>query len=136
MLAGPAVHGWTARDLNQLITDWLGITGRRIPDAPHKPIGLLGAILAWHGAENLDDRPAVADEAREVEEIAAIAARVARQATELTPPNGPDGGGAGRVAARAAALEAARNAARKRTEEAARQAAQLQEAVRWARGVE
>ncbi|WP_207547335.1 helix-turn-helix domain-containing protein [Mycolicibacterium conceptionense] len=134
MLAAPARHGWTARDLNQLITDWLGITGRRIPDAPHKPIGLLGAILAWHGAENLDDRPAAADEAREAEELAAAAARVARQATELTAPNGPDGGGDGRVAAREAALEAARNAARKRTEDAARQAAQLQEAVRRARG--
>ncbi|OBB94634.1 plasmid replication protein [Mycolicibacterium peregrinum] len=136
MLAGPARHGWTAGDLNQLITDWLGITGRRIPDAPYKPIGLLGAILAWHGAENLDDRPAAADEAREAEELAAAAARVARQVSELTPPNGPDGGGAGRVAAREAALEAVRNAARKRTEEAAVQAAQLQDAVRRARGPE
>ena len=136
MLAAPARHGWTARDLNQLITDWLGITGRRIPDAPYKPIGLLGAILAWHGAENLDDRPAGAEEAREAEELAAARARVARQATELTPPNGPDGGGAGRVAAREAAMQAARNAARKRTEEVARQAAQLQEAVRRARAAE
>ncbi len=135
MLAGPARHGWTAHDLNPLITDWLGITGRRIPDAPHKPIGLLGAILAWHGAENLDDRPAAADEAREAEELAAAAARLQRQATELTAPNGPDGGGDSRVAAREAAMRAARNAARKRTAEAARQVAQLRAAVRRARGL-
>ncbi|WP_055109381.1 hypothetical protein [Mycolicibacterium peregrinum] len=138
LLAAPARHGWTARDLNQLITDWLGITGRTIPGAPHKPIGLLGAILAWHGIDNLDDRPAAAEEAREAEELAAAAARVARarQATEVTPPRGPDAGSAGRVAARAVALEAARNAARKRTEETARQTAQLDAAVRRARGLQ
>ncbi len=137
LLARPARHGWTARDLNQLITDWLGITGRTIPGAPHKPIGLLGAILAWHGTDNLDDRPAAAEEAREAEELAAAAARVARarRATEVTPPRGPHAGGAGRRAARAAAMEAARNAARKRTEEAARQTAQLDEAVQRARGL-
>ncbi len=137
ILAAPARHGWTARDLNQLITDWLGITGRSIPDAPYKPIGLLGAILAWHGSENLDDRPAAAEEAREAEELAAAAVRGARarQVTEVTPPCGPDAGGAGRVAARAAAAEAARNAARKRTEETTRQAVQLREAVRRARSL-
>lgn len=137
MLAAPARHGWTARDLNQLITDWLGVTGRMIPGAPYKPIGLLGTILAWHGSENLDDRPGAAEEAREAEELAAAAARVARaqQTTEVTPPCGPHAGGAGRVAARAAAMEAARNAARKRTGEAARQTAQLDEAVRRARGL-
>ncbi|GJJ24007.1 helix-turn-helix domain-containing protein [Mycolicibacterium mageritense] len=136
LLAAPARHGWTARDLNQLITDWLGITGRTIPGAPHKPIGLLGAILAWHGADNLDDRPAAADEAREAEELAAARTRVARQVTEVTPPpNGPDGGGDGRIAARAAARAAARNAARKRTEETARHTAQLDDAVRRARGL-
>lgn len=134
LLAAPARHGWTARDLTQLVTDWLGVTGRTIPDNPYRPIGLLGAILAWHGPENLDDRPAAAEEAREAAEVAAAAARVASQRTQLTPPAGPDSGGAGRVAARAAAAEAVRNAARKRTAEAARQQAALQEAVRRARG--
>ena len=41
ILAGPAHHGWTPRDVNQLITDWIG-TGHWVPDTPHKPIGLLG----------------------------------------------------------------------------------------------
>ncbi|WP_459958423.1 helix-turn-helix domain-containing protein, partial [Mycobacterium avium] len=63
MLAAPAAAGWTPRDLTQLVTDWLGV-GRRIPDNPVRPIGLLGAILAWHGADNLGDRPAAARRAR------------------------------------------------------------------------
>ncbi|ORW49821.1 plasmid replication protein [Mycolicibacterium peregrinum] len=134
LLAAPARHGWKARDLTQLVTDWLGVTGRTIPDAPYRPIGLLGAILAWHGAENLDDRPAAAEEAREAAEVAAAAARVAGQRTELTPPAGPDSGGTGRIAARAVATEAVRNAARKRTADAARRQAALQDAVRRARG--
>ena len=48
MLTGAARHGWTPRDVNQLITDWIG-TGHWVPDESHKPIGLLGAILAAHG---------------------------------------------------------------------------------------
>jgi len=67
LLAKPARHGWTARDLNQLITDWLS-TGHRIPDNPHKPIGLLGAVLSAHG--DLDERPTAADDARVREELA------------------------------------------------------------------
>ena len=67
LLAGPARHGWTPRDLNQLITDWLA-TGHSIPENPHKPIGLLGAILTSHGG--LDERPAAADDARVREELA------------------------------------------------------------------
>ena len=78
MLAAPAAAGWTPRDLNQLVTDWLGL-GRRIPDSPARPIGLLGAILAWHGADNLADRPAVLDEAREAQ--ARVTAQARRAAT-------------------------------------------------------
>jgi len=66
LLAGPARHGWTPRDLNQLITDWLG-AGHWIADSPHRPIGLLGAILGWHGRDNLDQRPAAHDDARDAE---------------------------------------------------------------------
>jgi hypothetical protein len=76
ILTGPAAHGWTARDINQLITDWIG-TGHWLPDFPHKPIGLLGAILAWH--DNLEERPAAADEAREKAELAASRQRIATQ---------------------------------------------------------
>ncbi|WP_375489040.1 helix-turn-helix domain-containing protein, partial [uncultured Mycobacterium sp.] len=79
ILAGPAAHGWTPRDINQLITDWVG-TGHWLPESPHKPIGLLGAILAWH--DNLAERPAAADEARDHAELAADRARVAAQFAE------------------------------------------------------
>jgi hypothetical protein len=68
ILARPARHGWTPDDLNVVVSDWLG-TGHRIPDNPHKPIGLLGAILAWHA--NLDARPAALDDAREAAELSA-----------------------------------------------------------------
>lgn len=74
-MAAPARHGWTPRDLNQLVTDWLGV-GHWIPDSPHKPIGLLGAILAWHGLDNLDQRPACYDDARYAESFGAAGAIV------------------------------------------------------------
>jgi hypothetical protein len=76
VLKGAAEHGWTPRDVNQLITDWIG-TGHWIPDAPHKPIGLLGGILKSHG--NLQERPAALEVAREQEELAAARRRVAEQ---------------------------------------------------------
>lgn len=67
ILAGPARHDWTVRDVNQLIRDWAGV-GNWIPTNPHKPIGLLGAIVKWHGHDNLDDRPAVLEDARRAAE--------------------------------------------------------------------
>ena len=76
VLTGAAHHGWSARDINQLIRDWIG-TGHWMPAAPHKPIGLLGAILAWH--DNLEERPAALDEAREAADRAADRARIAAQ---------------------------------------------------------
>jgi hypothetical protein len=76
ILAGPARHGWTPRDLNTLIRDWVG-TGHWLPDSPHKPIGLLGAILAAHG--DLNNRPSAHDVAREHEELQRARARVAAQ---------------------------------------------------------
>ncbi len=79
VLAKPARHHWTPRDLNQLITDWIG-TGHWVPDSPHKPIGLLGAILAAHG--NFAERPAALDVAREQAELAAARHRVQRQFEE------------------------------------------------------
>jgi hypothetical protein len=76
ILTGAAQHGWSARDINQLIRDWIG-TGHWMPEAPHKPIGLLGAILAWH--DNLEERPAALDEAREAAERADHRASVEAQ---------------------------------------------------------
>lgn len=79
VLHGPAQHGWTPRDLNQLIADWVG-TGHWVPESPHKPIGLLGKILAVH--ENLEDRPALLDDVREQEELTRARERVAEQMAE------------------------------------------------------
>jgi len=56
-----------------LITDWIGV-GHWLPESPYKPIGLLGAILAWHA--NLAERPAAVDMAREAAELAAHRDRV------------------------------------------------------------
>ena len=103
MLTGAARHGWTPRDVNQLITDWIG-TGHWIPDDPHKPIGLLGAILAAHG--NLQERPSALDEARERAELAAARERRAQQLAES------DAHRAAREAGRAALSGAGREAAR------------------------
>lgn len=82
ILARPARHGWTPRDLNQMVTDWLS-TGHWIPDSPHKPIGLLGAILARHGRDNLDERPAALDDARDAQELALRQAREEPSIAEL-----------------------------------------------------
>lgn len=76
ILAPAAQHGWTARDLNTLIGDWIA-AGHWLPDHPHKPIGLLGAILAAHG--DLTNRPSAYEEAREREELARARARIDAQ---------------------------------------------------------
>lgn len=140
LLAAPGAHGWTPRDLNQLITDWLGV-GHWIADSPHKPIGLLGAILAWHGRDNLAERPAAADEAREAAELTADRARVANQlATRTTTAAARAAGRAalsspGHAAAQAAAKRLAHTAAQRRTAAAAAAAAALDSAIRRARGL-
>lgn len=114
LLAGPARYGWTPRDLNQLITDWAGVHGRTVPDSPHKPIGLLGAILVWHGRDSFVERPAALDEAREAAELAADRARIAAQldAREATAAARAAGRaaltGPGHAAARAALADIAR----------------------------
>lgn len=139
MLAAPAAAGWTPRDLNQLITDWLGV-GRRISDAPARPIGLLGAILAWHGADNLAERPAALDEAREAQarladELALRAERaeshrayVAGRTVGKTAQAGP-----GRAQAFAALSAARRRSAVRRTAEAAAEQARIAALIERAR---
>jgi hypothetical protein len=76
VLAGPARHGWTPRDINTLIRDWAG-TGHWLPENPHKPIGLLGAMLAAHG--DLVNRPSADEVAREQQEAAQARARITAQ---------------------------------------------------------
>jgi hypothetical protein len=135
VLAKPAAAGWTARDLTQLVRDWLG-TGHRIPDSPDRPIGLIGAILAWHISHNsLLDRPAAADEAREAAELAARDRRMAAAAVQHAAHTA--GRAVGRAArtgeGHAAAMrEAARIAAasaRKRADAAAAEERRIAEAV-------
>jgi hypothetical protein len=139
ILAGPAAHGWTPRDLNILITDWAGLHRRAVPTAPHKPIGLLGAILAWHGREQFDQRPAALDEAREAAELDAARARIAAQFTERDTTAAARAvghaalAGPGHAAARAALAQVVRRAADRRTHTAARETALIEAAVRAAR---
>ena len=52
-------------------------TGHWLPEDPHKPIGLLGAMLAAHG--DLNNRPSAYEVAREHEELEQARARVAAQ---------------------------------------------------------
>ena len=119
VLAGPAAHGWCSQDVNQLIRDWTGVKGW-IPADPHTPIGLVGAMLTWHGRDRLADRPAALDMAREAEELAAARARVAAQLVERVTAERARAvgraalGGPGHLAARAAAAAAARRAAERR----------------------
>jgi len=108
VLAKPAQHGWTPRDVNALISDWVG-TGHWLPESPHKPIGLLGAMLAAHG--DLDNRPAAYEVAREQEELAKARSRVAEQLAAR------EANAAARDAGRAALSGPGREAARRALDE-------------------
>jgi hypothetical protein len=136
VLAAPAHHDWTSRDVNQLIRDWIGV-GHWLPDAPHKPIGLLRAVLAWH--TNLAERPAALEEAREAAARAARRAQLRAQAAahaehERARAVGRRAlGGPGHAAARAVAAEATRRAAHKRTQAAAQDAARIEAVTDTAR---
>jgi hypothetical protein len=140
LLAAPAAHGWSPRDLNALITDWAGVTGTRIPDSPHKPIGLLGAMLVWRGRDNLAQRPAALDEARDAAAAAAHRAHLAAQRAAHTEHQRAREagrravGGAGHAAAREAAAAAARRGAHKRTHAVGAESAMREAAVDAARG--
>lgn len=116
VLKGAAEHGWTPRDVNQLITDWIG-AGHWIPDAPHKPIGLLGGILKAHG--NLQERPAALEMAREREELATARHRIDQQlaqrrsSTQARAAGREALSGPGRDAVRRALAEAAERTRRR-----------------------
>lgn len=137
LLAGPARHRWTSRDLNALVRDWIGVNGS-LPDSPHRPIGLLGAMLAWHGNDTA--RPAALDDAREAEELAAARTRVAAQhvervaAAEARAVGRAAVGGTGHTAAREVAAAIAARALARRTHVVAADTARHDAAVRAARG--
>ena len=138
VLAAPAAAGWVSRDVNALIADWAGVHGW-VPDNPHTAIGLLGAMLAWHGDPAV--RPAAAEMAQEAAELAAARARVAEQFAERDRAAAARAAGhavrtgAGRAAALLAAAEAHTRALTRRTGAAAADAARLDAAVRAARGL-
>lgn len=117
LLTGPAQHGWIPRDINELIRDYIRL-GNWVPDSPHKPAGLLGRILAWHG--NFEERPAALTIAFEAEQLAADRARIAQQrrdheAHQRARAVGRDAlHGAGHAAARQALKDAMARAQRRR----------------------
>ncbi|HPY26229.1 MAG TPA: helix-turn-helix domain-containing protein [Mycobacterium sp.] len=139
VLAVPAAAGWVSRDINALIADWAGVHGW-VPDNPHTAIGLLGAMLAWHGDPAV--RPAALDVAREAAELADARTRVAAQlaARDTAAAARAAGqaalGGAGHTAARAAAAQAAARALSRRTATVAADTAAHHAAVRTARGLD
>lgn len=119
LLTGPARHDWTPRDINTLIGEWVS-TGHWLPEDPHKPIGLLGAMLAAHG--DLNNRPSAHEMAREAEELAQARARVtaqlaAREANRAAREAGRAAlSGPGRQAARKVLQDIAERARRRRHE--------------------
>lgn len=64
VLAKPAAHGWTPADLDQLLRDHVSLGGW-IAATPADPPRLIGWLLKKHG--DYEDRPAAAEEARELE---------------------------------------------------------------------
>lgn len=136
LLAAVARHGWTPEDLNQVVTEWLGV-GNFISDRPHRPIGLMGAILAWYGRDKLAERPCALDEAREAaalvereaERIADQLERRERESRVLPAPDHP-----ARVHGRAVAAAAAARGRQRRVEESATALTNLKLKVEAIRG--
>lgn len=76
MLAGPAAHGWTPEDVNLMLHEWVHVGGHWLPERPYKPIGVVGAALAWHS--HLDQPPAAAQRRRDAEDRARLRAEQRR----------------------------------------------------------
>jgi len=134
VLAEPARHGWTAADLNQLVTDYLR-GGGRITD-PRKPISVLAFVLGRHS--DLDDRPAYYIELQAAEALAherqlqrdrAVTAELERQRRIDGQQAAKNSDGAA-LAREIAARSAGRRAERQRQE---RQSAQHEVAAAAAR---
>jgi len=75
LLALPAAHDWTARDLNKLL-DNHSLSGSRVFTHPRNPIGYLSWLL---NRVDLADRPCALEDARDAEDAAAAAHRLDRQ---------------------------------------------------------
>jgi len=76
LLALPAAHGWTGRDLNKIL-DNHALSGSRVFTHPRNPIGYLSWLL---NRVDLADRPCALEDARDAEDAAAAAHRIAQQA--------------------------------------------------------
>jgi len=76
LLALPAAHDWTGRDLNKLL-DIHARSGSRVFTHPRNPIGYLSWLL---NRVDLADRPCALEDARDAEDAAAAAQRRAQQA--------------------------------------------------------
>jgi len=75
LLALPAAHDWTTRDLNKLL-DNHARSGSRVFTHPRNPIGYLSWLL---NRVDLADRPCALEDARDAEDAAAAAQRRAQQ---------------------------------------------------------
>jgi len=104
LLASPASHGWTARDLNQLLDDHTATHGQLLTH-PRRPIGYLSWLLSH---ADLGERPCALDDARAAAEAADAAQRKTAQAAAAVQHNADRQvaqaalGGVGHTAARTA----------------------------------
>ncbi|UZJ27010.1 hypothetical protein RHODO2019_18640 (plasmid) [Rhodococcus antarcticus] len=135
-LSAAAAAGWTARDLNQLLTD-LTTTGHQILTAPRRPISYLCHLL---NLVDINERPTAIPDAQATAELAARTARTTAQLnardthtaarhTAVAALTGP-----GRAAALTAAHTTATNAAHRRSEQEAADRLALAEHVQHRRG--
>jgi hypothetical protein len=134
-LSAVAAAGWTARDLNQLLTDLAG-TGHQILTAPRRPISYLCHLLAL---VDINERPTAIPDAHAAADLAARTARTTAQLdardthttdrqTAIAALTGP-----GRAAALTTATHAATNAAHRRSQQEATDRLALAEHVQHRR---
>ncbi|UZJ26887.1 hypothetical protein RHODO2019_18000 (plasmid) [Rhodococcus antarcticus] len=135
VLSAVAAAGWTARDLNQLLTD-LTTTGHQVLTAPRRPISYLCHLL---GLVDINERPTAIPDAHAAAELAARTARTTAQLdardthtaarhTAVTALTGP-----GRAAALTAAHTTATAAAHRRSERESAERLALAEQVQHRR---
>jgi hypothetical protein len=139
-LKAAAAAGWTARDLNQLLTD-LATTGHQVLTTPRRPISYLCHLLAL---VDINERPTAIPDAQDAADLAAdLAARTARTTAQLDARDTHTAArhtaiaaltGPGRSAALTAARTTATNAAHRRSQQEAADRLALAEHVQHRRG--